>query len=93
MSDDLQGARSTGGASDDAVAAVAAPDTTNRFAVGASLSGDVMVLGTVVLQQELAAGGLSEDDALNLAAYLVVSCPSPDAPNKFVRLFDALRRS
>lgn len=65
--------------------------TPNDFAVSLGPSGHVHVLGLVVLSQKMAAGGLSEDEALNLAAWLVASVPGDDAAARFVTLYNAIR--
>jgi len=74
--------------------AAPAPSTTNRFAVCGDTTGTrVLILGMTVLSQRMAAGGLDEDEVLNLAAWLVSLCPGPFAVNKFVHLYDAVSKT
>lgn len=48
-------------------------DTTNKFAVGASVGGlTVKIAGLGYLASRMNAGGLSNEEALNLAAWLIV---------------------
>ena len=61
----------------------------NRFAVTMGLSGQVQILGLVVLSQEMARGGLAEDQALELAAWIVATCP--EGARKFERLLREVR--
>lgn len=64
----------------------------NNFAVGASPAGGVHVLGLVVLADKQRAGGLTCDEALNLAAWLVAMATTSDeaAPSKFEKLYTAI---
>jgi hypothetical protein len=74
---------------------VADLDTTNRFAVGASPAGGVHVLGLVVLADKMRAGGLTAEEGINLAAWIVamVSTADPAAPAKFEKLYSAIMES
>lgn len=71
------------------------PATLNHFAVSADLAGGVHVLGLVVLKQRMDAGGLTIEESLNLAAWLVASANAsdPEATVKFEKLYSAIAQT